>query len=374
MRSRVSASSAALSMIILGSLLAAACSWSASAQTPEIPALVNITLSRTTVYRGYQVVEITAYFYRPPGTSISSISGTAVLISGIQVSLPMAYVVPASPVTITVGNVSYSIRDILIVRLPIPSAALTGRATINVSYVISAVVGGNRTTIPGSASLSITILDQSPVERARLDALVQLWGARNILSIAEVLIGSPLEDQRAALNSLERVLSDADTSLFVEGDVDSALAKYSQVIAGARETASQILARVQLLQVQRSQAIEANLSAQAARISAIEESLRRAAASIGNLSSGLAALATAFANYSTTVNNYLSTLDRNIVDTNRKIDALASDVNRALNETSTRISQGMGSLGSSLSTIQTTLAVIAIALLVSVVILGLRSR
>ncbi len=351
------------------------------AQVLAEPSVIAVDLDKRTVYRGYQWIEVTAYIYIPPEGSIVSLSGVANLSAGIATTTPLAWVVPASPVTKVVGNVSYSISDLLTARIQVPYGAVAGRGELVISISLVARVGNTTYTPSYVFRLPITILDHTPVERTRAEAQVRLENVRTIISILEAVGGVSMPDLKASLDNLSARFDRADVFLYEEGEVDRALSIYGDVIRDSAGIVSNAIALFLSKQRESSLAletrlsgIEANISSSMARITALERSVASAAEAIRTNEASIRNLASALANYSNTINNYLSTLDKSIVDTNNKIDSLAQTLNMAIGNMSTSINNGLNNLSSALSQVQLAIVVVAIMMLISITIVGMLRR
>jgi hypothetical protein len=351
------------------------------AQALAEPSVIAVDLDKRTVYRGYQWIEVTAYIYIPPGGSIVSLSGVANLSAGIATTTPLAWVMPASPVIKVVGNVSYSISNLLTARIQIPYGAVAGRGELVISISLVARVGDATYTPSYVFRLPISILDHTPVERTRAEAQVRLENARTVVSLLEAVGGVSMPDLKASLDNLSARFDRADVLLYEEGEVDRALSIYGDVIRDSAGIVSQAI--VLFLSKQRESSlalearlsrIEANVSSSMARITALERSVESAAEAIRTSEASIRSLASALANYSNAINDYLSTLDKSIVDTNRKIDNLAQTFNMAIGDVSTDINNRLNNLSSALSQVQLAIVIVAIMMLISIAIVGMLRR
>jgi hypothetical protein len=318
--------------------------------------------------------------YTPRG-SIVSLSGVANLSAGITTTTPLAWVVPVSPVTKTVGNITYTISNLLIARIHVPFGAIAGRGELLISISLVARVGNTTYSPSYTYRFAITILDHTVVERTRIEALLRLDNARTTLSLLEAIGGAPIPEIRSLLANLSDMFNRADTLLYSEGEVSRAMGMYETVIRESTGAASQAIAIFVNRQRESSIAldrrllsIEANISAASARISALERSVESAANAIRSNEASIRSVAQALANYSSTINTYLSTLDRSIVDTNKKIDALAQSMNAGLANMSRDLKSRLDSFSSALSTIQLALVVLAVVMLAGFVILAFVRR
>ncbi|PWV37044.1 MAG: hypothetical protein DJ555_04135 [Desulfurococcaceae archaeon] len=348
--------------------------WRAEAQAEEMPRVVAVDLSRTAVYRGYQWIEVTVYVYTPPGTAVASLSGFANLSAGIVTSTPLAWIVPISPVSKTVGNVTYEISNLLVARVPIPFGAVAGRGELVIS--ITLVPRGANATF-STYRFPVTILDHTVVDRARMEAQVKLENARALLAVLEAVGGAPMPELRSMLDSVSASFDRADVALYDAGDVETALQIYGSV---ARDSSGLISQAIAVLVARQDQArlslerrlseIEGNLSSAAARISALEKSVASAAEAIRTNEASIRSLATALGNYSNTINSYLVALDKSITDTNSKIESLSRMIGTQISNVSSTINTRLDSLSSALSTAQLALAVVAVVMLIGFGITG----
>jgi hypothetical protein len=370
---------AAIALLIL--TLSIYISRGVEAQVPDEPRVIAVDLDKITVYRGYQWIEVTAYIYIPPGGSIISLEGIVNLSAGIATTTPLAWVIPISPITKVVGNVSYSISNLLTARIHVPYGAITGKGELIISISLAARVGNTTYTPSYVFRFPITILDHTPVERTRVEAQTRLENARTVVSILEAVGGISMSDLKASLDNLSARFGRADVHLYEEGEVDRALSIYDDVIRDSAGIVSQAIALFLSKQRESSLAletrlsgIEANISSSMARITALERSVASAAEAITTNEASIRNLASALANYSNTINSYLSTLDRSIVDTNRKIDNLAQTLSMAIGNMSTDINNRFNNLSSALSQVQLAIVVVAVMMLVSTAIVGILRR
>lgn len=364
----------ALALVLLTAFSALFIPWRAESQAAEVPRIVAVDLSRTSVYRGYQWIEVTAYAYTPPGTAIASLSGFANLSAGIFTSTPLAWVVPTSPVSKTVDNVTYDITNLLVARVPIPFGAVAGRGELTISITL-VPRGGNATSY--TYRYSITILDHTPVDKARMEAQIRLENARSIVAVLEAAAGFSMPEIRSALDSVSASFDRADVALYDVGDVETALRTYESVARESSGLISQAIAifiarqdASRLSLERRLSGIEGNLSSAAARISALEKSVATAVDAIKTNEASIRSLAAALGNYSNTINSYLVALDRSVVDTNKKIDSLSQMIGSQISNVSSSVSSRLDSLGSALSTAQLALVVIAVVMLIGFAITG----
>ncbi|MEM2204417.1 MAG: hypothetical protein QXI22_08705 [Sulfolobales archaeon] len=348
--------------------------WRAEAQAAEMPRVVAVDLSRTAVYRGYQWIEVTVYVYTPPGTAVASLSGFANLSAGIVASTPLAWIVPISPVTKTVDNVTYAISNLLVARVPIPFGAVAGRGELAIS--ITLVPRGANATFY-TYRFPVTILDHTVVDRARMEAQVRLENARALLAVLEAVGGAPMPELRSMLDSISASFDRADVALYDAGDVETALQIYGSVARDSSGLISQAIAvlvarqdQARLSLERRLSGIEGNLSSAAARISALERSVESAAEAIRTNEASIRSLATALGNYSNTINSYLVALDKSITDTNNKIESLSRMIGTQINNVGSTINTRLDSLSSALSTAQLALAVVAVVMLIGFGITG----
>ncbi len=347
-------------------------------QAVATPTVVAVDLSRTAVYRGYQWIEVTAYIYTPPGTALVSLSGSINLSAGIISITPMAWVAPVVPVTKTVDNVTYEIRDLLVARVSIPFGVVAGRGELIVSITL-VPRGANATFF--TYRYPITILDHTVVDRARMEAQIRLENARAVLSVLEAAGGAAMPELRSMLESISASFDRADIALFDAGDVETALRIYesvardsiglvSQAIAVfvAGQDASRLALNARLLR------IEGNVSAAMDRISALERSVASAAEAIKTNEASIRGLADVLGNYSSAINSYLATLDRSIVDTNNKIGSLSQTISTQIRDMGSSINSRLDSLSSALSIVQLALVAVAVAMLIGFAIVGFVRR
>ncbi len=352
-----------------------------TAYAQEEPRVVDIRVDKTTVYRGYQWVEVTAFIFVPSGGSLEALEGKAVLRAGIVEEVQLAYVRPRAPVTVTVDGETFRVRDLLVARVPIPFGAVAGRGELEVSIMGSVKVGDQSFDISTSRTFTLAILDHIVVDNKRVEALVKFENARNTVSIVETVGGLALADLRSALEEVQNLLAEADTQLYSFGNVEQAISMYDEVSERAASIASEALLTFIAASQQREAelasrlaSIEGTLNEHSSRLDAAEESLRSLSGAIEDLNGQLTSLAQAFQDFGNSVNSYLANLNDNIKRTNERIDKLAEEVNNNLRTLASNVEESLSSMSESVSSLSGSLSqaliVIAAVLLIGLAIVG----
>lgn len=338
----------------------------------EVPRVITTTISRDTVYRGYQTIEVVSYIYLPPGSSLREISGTAVLSSGGMVqNLSMVRVTLTAPTTIIVDNKSYEIRNLLIVRVPVSPGMIPGKGVLTVTVRGTAVMGDTTYDLSRTFTFTISILDSAPVEVKRLEALLSLQRARTMYEVLQGMGVSVPQDLVDMYSQATITASRADEFLYSLGDVDTALVLYDEVIDLSTKVATNALLLISstFLSTNTSlQSILTRLDTVDSSIKALNESVVSMVLSIETLSEGLQELAKAFQSYSTAVSNSINTINNNLnaIDAkyDRSVKNLGDEINSKLNDLVNSTNENFRNLGSTLSAIQIGLVVLGVAVLV----------
>lgn len=342
----------------------------ASAQ--EVPDVVNVTVSPKTVYRGYQVIEIVAYLYIPPDVTLRTASAYAVLSSGgVSQNLTMTLVTLTAPIQITVGNVTYNINRLFIIRVPVSFGLAPGPATLTV-YTTGLAVRGNETyDLTKTFRFTVTILDHLPVDMKRMEAYLAVERARTLFNVLQSLGISIPTDLRASLNNIISDLEKGDEALFTLGDVDKALSIYDRVASYSEKLSADILLLASAYFSNTSRSIDtlsSRVDSLDKSVKTLSDSLSSLAQSLQSMNKDLGNLAKALSDYSVNVRNTLAQLNTNIDNTNKKIDnainSLNTDLNNKLSSLASNISKSFENINNSLSTIQLVLVVLGVAILI----------
>lgn len=201
----------------------------AYAQQPS--RVLKFEYSTLTVYRGYQWIEVKAYFEGKPKVN----TAVAKVIAGVVITINLSVVDLYSPATIRVGNVTYSVTRIAIGRIPIPESASAGKALLEVE-----IVGENFKNVTRE---TLTILDHRPVNNLRNNVYLRLERVRTLVLIASSL-GVDVTELSKSLTELEAKVEDATNSLELLGEVDKAVEAYNYVLSELSKLESRALAEI----------------------------------------------------------------------------------------------------------------------------------
>ncbi len=218
-----------LYVITLLLLILAVSTHVAYAQQPS--RVLKFEYSTLTVYRGYQWIEVKAYFEGKPTVT----TAVAKVIAGVVITTNLSVVDLYSPTTIQVGNVTYSVTRIAIGRVPIPESASTGKALLEVEIVGKDFRNATRVTL--------TILDHRPVNNLRNNVYLKLERVKTLVLIAGSL-GVNVTELSKSLSELEAKVEDATNSLELLGEVDKAVETYNYVLTKLSEIESKTLAEL----------------------------------------------------------------------------------------------------------------------------------
>jgi methyl-accepting chemotaxis protein len=335
----------------------------------EVPRVLKVDVSSTTVYRGYQTIEVTAYIYLPPGSSLRTATGKTVLSGGgFRQELDMSLITLTTPVTVVVDDEIYDVTRLLLIRVPVSSAFPPGPATLSIIINGTAVMGGTTYDLSRTYTFKVSVLDDTPVNLRRQEALLSLERARTLYSLLEglgVSIPSELRDYMAAASDL---FSKADNLLYALGDVDTALITYSDSKMFSERVVSSTLTILSAYMLSinnniasiNSSLINMNASINA-RLDATETSLKSLSDSISTLSKNLETLAKTLNDYSSSLNNVISGINNNLKNTDSKIDNVVKMINDELN---TKLSSFADNINKNFNNINSTLSAIQIALIV----------
>jgi methyl-accepting chemotaxis protein len=338
----------------------------------ETPAFIKATISSTVVYRGYQVIEVVAYLYLPPGSSLVSASGYVTLSSGgLTQNLSMTLVELSAPITVTVDNKSYTVSRLLVVRVPVSFGLSPGPATLTVYTTGLARIGNATYDLTKIFRFTVTILDHTSVELKRSQAYLSLERAKALFDVLQSLGVSIPTDLRNRLDQLSESLSKADETLYVLGDVDKALEIYTDVVTGSEKVSADALLLMSSYfsgVSNKLSGVEARLDALNASVDSLSKSVSSLAESIKTLNDGLGTIAKTLSNYSASMRDTVAQLNTNIENTNKKIDSIVnsinSDLNNKLNSLVNSINKNFENINNALSAIQTALIVLGVAVLV----------
>jgi len=362
----------------------------ASAQVPV--GVVKLDVSRTTVYRGYQWIEVVAYIYtgEEPDRPTLTVS-RAILSAGIELTLPLALVELYTPTTIVVDGVEYTIGYLVIGRITVPESAYTGKGTLKIE--ISGRAAGQEFSF--TRTITLEIADHRPVLAAKTETYAAIERVRAIVSLASAL-GVDVSGFVEELKGIEDEYSLATERLELYGEVDEALSLYRGIASKLSYVEASVIASLATKYgalVTKVDTIDASLKQ---TTKAVEDLSKSLAASVADLQKAIsdtskasldavAALATQLSDYTKKVDKSLETLATSV---DQAIKALAADTKsstekalgelasrvRTLDENLVKLSQAQEELATRVSDIANTLQIslVVTALLILAAIVAMR--
>ncbi|MCX8184776.1 MAG: hypothetical protein RMI56_00840 [Sulfolobales archaeon] len=285
--------------------------------------VIKLDISRTTVYRGYQWVEVVAYIYTGEATPAPTITrSVATLTAGITMSLPLSLIELYSPTTVTVGNVTYTIKYLALVRVFIPESAYTGKGTLRIE--IAGRAAGVDFTF--TRDITLEVADHRPVLAARIGVQAALERVRAIVTLASAL-GIDVTEYFRELSAVESSVAEATERLEVYGEVDEALLQYERATSSLASLEARVISSLAI----RHGSLER-------RVTSLETSLTQTIKSVEDLSKTLAgtilALEKSVEEVSKRSMDAVSALAKQMEDYSKKVDrslsALATSIDSAL--------------------------------------------
>ncbi len=290
--------------------------------------VIKLDVSRTTVYRGYQWVEVVAYIYTGviddyvPEVRITK--ATATLTAGIVIGLPMVSVRLMAPTVVVVDDVEYLVQELVLVRVYVPEAAYTGKGVLRIE--IAGDVPALKVSFSYTKDLILEIADHRPILTAKTEVQAALERVRAVITVASAL-GIDVTEYVEELSTIESTIAWATERLEIYGEVDEALALY-------REATSSLA----LLEAKVISTLAARHGALESRVSSLEASLDRTVESVEALSKDLAKSVGDLRGEVEKVAKWsadaISTLAKQFEDYSKKVDEsltkLASSVDSAL--------------------------------------------
>ncbi len=348
----------------------------ALAQETEKP-MVVIEIDKTTVYRGYQSIEVKAYIITDGRPSLEK--AVATLNAGVKVEVELPLVRLAAPVEVTVGNETYTTRYIALAKVPVPAAVSVGIAKLTVT--VEGSVGNE--TFSKTETYDIRVLNQRPVEDARFTAYLALERAMSLLYTAQAL-GIDVSEEAQAVTEAENALRMADDNLFVREMVEDALKTYEDVSASLERTISSIVVKLSGFAAEMEE-LATRIRAIEKSVSALEESTKSLASELETLSrdigESLNTLREGLANYGSTlsrlsksvndaitslavqVNTLSDTVSKLSSDTNKAFDNLAKSISE-IDSKVNRIAESQQALVSTMGALQNSILAVAVILLI----------
>ncbi|MEM4921686.1 MAG: hypothetical protein QXU65_01630 [Sulfolobales archaeon] len=285
--------------------------------------VIKLDISRTTVYRGYQWVEVVAYIYTGEDTPRPSLTkATATLTAGITMTLPMALVELYAPTTVTIDGVDYTVKYLTIVRITIPEAAYTGKGTLRIE--IAGRAAGVDFTF--TRDITLEIVDHRPILATITEAQAALERVRAVVILASAL-GVDTAGYVKELSSIEDAVRSARERLEIYGEVDEALLMYRDAIASLYSLEASVVS-----------ALAMKYGALESRVTLLEASLTQTIKSLEDLSkdlaSSIAQLEESIGEVSKWSADAVSALAKQLEDYSRKVDlslsSFAASVDDAL--------------------------------------------
>ena len=382
--------SSAAYLLLLVLVASAVASYVASAQMPV--GVIKLDVSRTTVYRGYQWVEVVAYIYTGEDVARPTLTvSRAVLSAGIELTLPLALVGLYTPTTVVVDDVEYTIGYLVIGRITVPEAAYTGKGTLKIE--ISGSAAGQEFSF--TKTITLEIADHRPVLAAKTETYAAIERIRAIVSLASAL-GVDVSDFIKELKGVEEEYSLATERLELYGEVEEALSLYRGIASKLGYIEAGVVASLATKYgalVTKVDTIDASLKQ---TMKAVEDLSKSLATSVADLQKAIsdtskasldavAALATQLADYTKKVDKSLETLATSV---DQAIKALAADTKssteealedlagrvRTLDENLVKLSQAQEELATRVSDIANTLQIslVVTALLILAAIVAIR--
>ncbi|MEM0351903.1 MAG: hypothetical protein QW459_02850 [Sulfolobales archaeon] len=296
--------------LVLIALSASAIPASAQAQV----GVIKLDVSRTTVYRGYQWVEVVAYIYTGEETPRPTLTkATATLTAGITMTLSMPLVELYTPTTVTIDGVDYTVKYLAIVRVFIPEAVYTGKGTLRIE--ITGRAAGVDFTF--TRDITLEIADHRPILATVTEAQAALERVRAVVTLASAL-GVDTAGYVKELSSIEDTLRSAKDRLEVYGEVDEALLMYRDAVASLYSLEASVVS-----------ALAVKYGALESSVASLEASLTQTIEGLEDLSKALASsiaqLEKSIEEVSKSSMNAVSALAKQLEDYSKKVDqSLAS--------------------------------------------------
>ncbi|MEM1707484.1 MAG: hypothetical protein QXQ86_04405 [Sulfolobales archaeon] len=291
--------------LVLIALSASAIPASAQAQV----GVIKLDVSRTTVYRGYQWVEVVAYIYTGEETPRPTLTkATATLTAGITMTLSMPLVELYTPTTVTIDGVDYTVKYLAIVRVFIPEAVYTGKGTLRIE--ITGRAAGVDFTF--TRDITLEIADHRPILATVTEAQAALERVRAVVTLASAL-GVDTAGYVKELSSIEDTLRSAKDRLEVYGEVDEALLMYRDAVASLYSLEASVVS-----------ALAVKYGALESSVASLEASLTQTIEGLEDLSKALASsiaqLEKSIEEVSKSSMNAVSALAKQLEDYSKKVD------------------------------------------------------
>jgi prefoldin subunit 5 len=341
-----------LLLLVLATSVVASYIASAQAWKEEPSWVIKLDVSRTTVYRGYQWVEVVAYIHTgltvddtipSPTVTVSRVT----LSAGIEITLPLTLVTLMSPTTVVVDNKTYTVQYLVIGRVAVPEAAYTGKGTLRVE--VSGRAAGRDFSF--TRTITLEIADHRPVLAAKTETYAAIERVRAVVSLASAL-GVDVTGFVKELRGLEEEYSLATERLEVYGEVEEALKLYKDVVSKLSYIEAGVVA-----------SLASRYGALVTKVDTIDASLKQTMKAVEDLSKSLASsvadLQKAISDTSKASLNAVATLATQLADYSKKVDsslaALATSVDQAIkalaSDTKSSTEKALGDLASRVKTL-----------------------
>ncbi|MET1129178.1 MAG: hypothetical protein ABWW70_07670 [Thermoproteota archaeon] len=365
-----------LAALALVALLALSASLPVALAQEEAPRVVKFEVDKTTVYRGYQTIEVRAYILTGTRPQVEAV---ATLNAGITVKADLGVVRLSAPTEVQVGNKTYSVRYIAIGRLFVPESAAVGKAILEIK--VNGTAGDQ--TIYNETTFEITILNHIPVEAARFSSYLALSRAQALLQAAQAL-GVNVGAEAERVSEVAQRLATADDALFVRGEVEEALSTYEAASSELDALSSAIVAKLSAVAGQLS-SLAADTASIESRVASLEESISTLASAfesfsaetrdaLSSLTDALSGYAQALQQFSDATSSTLTTLSSQLSSLSNSVETLSSNTNKAISSLSEAVSslsskvdtlyESQKGFADAIGSLQTAMMVIAVVLIV----------
>lgn len=339
----------------------------------QAPKVVKFEIDKTSVYMGYQGVEIKAYIYAPSRPTITLARAT--LTAGLQIIVNLSLVELTDPTTITIGNITYSIRYIVLGRVMIPQAVYPGVATLRVE--ISGRVGAD--TFSNTTTYRITILSSRFVEEERMSAYRSLERVNTIVSIASAL-GVDTANAIKTLSDIEAMIKEADDRLLTLGEVDEANEIYKNAKQKIDEVYSSVMLGLSLVSRELSRKLDNVINNVDSLSTTVAEQTNKLDGAIDYVNK----LSLALAQYSSTTNDaiksladYVNKLAKQQDDSSKNINAVLNSISnnvQSLNNKVDNLAKNQDNIVNAFNSLQIAITIMGIAVVIAIAITSLRFR
>lgn len=358
-----------LAITLIAAMLIVSLSLGFTQVQAQAPRVVKFEVDKTSVYMGYQGIEIKAYVHAATRPTITVARAT--LMAGLQIIVNLSLVELQEATTITVGNVPYRIKYIILGRVMIPQAVYPGAATLRVE--VSGRVGAD--TFSNSTTYRITILSSRFVEEERMSAYRALERINTIVSIATAL-GVDTSNVAKALSEIEAMIKEADEKLLTLGEVDEANQMYTNAKLKTEEVYSALMIGLT--------SVSSKLDGVISNVNALSEKVSEHSNKLDGVLDYVNKLSFALAQYSSTTNDAIESLVDNVNKLAKQQEDSSKNINTALNSISNTLqslndkvdnmAKNQDNIVSAFNGLQMAVLVLGVAVVVAVALMGLRFR